>query len=444
MRRGEQEGQQPVAQQGRGEGVDQLGLQDLGRVEGAEPGRPGVLRRGVGQQAGLVGLAQRCRQGRGTAAQHPYRGEAGRVPGALGQRVVLAGREQRVRLGRAAHGLRGVVDEDVQRLALAPQLLAQAQHLARIAQVDGEDGQPVEPLLAARLGTEAAHRVVREARGDQQLRAVAQHHQRQLEPDLHPAAGEQHPASAQVGAQGASGGVVGGAGRAQAVVEGIDLSVGRLADVAGARLAEDPAGTGDGQRGVLAPAGRAGRGRCHHLGVGGRQFGTACPAPAQASVPREGRGDLLGVQAYRVVDGQRPQSGDRAMEGCQLLLAECVTHESPPVRCRAVGGPDRVRTGVSALTRRCACLCATDPPARARTTGFEPAYPPEQGGATASALRPAAHPDPIRAPYDRSHEFTTRPARKSDRSRPPPPPPCTRRTAPHSPASIRHRRFTRG
>ncbi len=227
---------------------------------------------------------------------------------------------------------------------------------------------------------------MREAGGHQQFGAVAQHHQRQLEADLHPAAGEEDPATAEVRAQGAAGGVVGGAPRAQAVVEGVDLAVGRLADVAAAGLAEHSAGTGRCERSVLAPVECAGRGRSAHLGIGGGQFVAACPAPAQPSVPREGRGDLLGAQPDRVVDGQCPQAGDRTVEGGQLLLADCVPHVSPPVPmlCRWWAGPDsnrrirpekavrlplryrptarpgdRIRTGVSVCAGRRDCLCAT-------------------------------------------------------------------------------------
>lgn len=230
-------------------------------------------------------------------------------------------------------------------MALPAQFLAQAQHLTRVAQVDGDHGQPVQPLLAARLGLEAPHGVVREAAGHQKLRAVAEHHQGQLEADLHATAGEQRAATREVGGQSAAGGVVGGAGGAEAVVERIDLSIGRLADIATARLAEDARVARHGQRRVLAPVGGAGRGGRHRVGVRGGRLGAPRFAAAQPSVAGEGRGDLLGAQPHGVVDGQLAQPADRAVEGGQLVLVDHVTHASPPpfVPCR---GPGRIRTDV--------------------------------------------------------------------------------------------------
>lgn len=348
--RGEQQGQQSVAEQCRGERVDQLGLQDLGRVECAQPGRPGVLRGGVGQQPCLVGLPQRRGERRGaTTGQRPHRCEPRCLPGPFGQSGALPGGQQRVRGGGPPYRLRGVVDQDVEGLALLPQLLADPQHLARITEIHRQHRQPVQPLRAARFGAEATHGVVRKAAGDEEFGAVAQHHQGQLEADLDPASGEQRATAAQVGGERTPGGVVGGAVRAQPVVEGVDLSIGRLADIAGAGLHEDAAAPGTGERCVLPPVERSRRGRGHHGRVGGGEFGAAHLAPAHPPVSREGRGDLFGAQPHRVVDGQCPQLADRTVERRQFVLCDraAVTHLSPPRVCAAVV-----------------------------LTGFEPAYPP--------------------------------------------------------------------
>lgn len=347
--RGEQQGQQPVAEQCRGERVDQLGLQDLGRVEFTQPRRPGVLRGGIGQQPGLVGLPQRRGERRGTTRQRPHRREPRRLPSPFGQPGALPTGQQRVRLGGSPHRLRGVVDQDVEGLTLLPQLLADPQYLTRITEVHRQHRQPVQPLRAARFDAEATHGVVREAAGDQEFGAVAQHHQGQLEADLDPASGEQRATAAQVGGERTPGGVVRGAVRAQPVVEGVDLSIGRLADIAGTGLHEDAAAPGTVERCILPPVERSRRGRGHHGRVGGGEFGAAHLAPAHPPVPREGRGDLFGAQPHRVVDGQRPQLADRTMECRQFVLRDraAVTHVSPPRVCAAVV-----------------------------LTGFEPAYPP--------------------------------------------------------------------
>ena len=77
------------------------------------------------------------------------------------QRIGLGGGQRRVGAGRAADRLRGVVDQDVQRAGLGDRV-RQRDHLRRVAQVDADDPQPVQPLGAVRHGLEAADRVDRE------------------------------------------------------------------------------------------------------------------------------------------------------------------------------------------------------------------------------------------------------------------------------------------
>lgn len=270
----------------------------------------------------------------------------------------LPARERRVRLWWTPDRLRRVVDQDVQRLALLPQLLAQAEDLARVTQVHCEDREPVQPLLAARHRAEAPLRVVRESAGDQEFRAVAQHHQGQLEADLHSAPGEQRAASAQIRAERAAGAVVGGAAGTEPVVEGVDLSIRCLADIAGPWPPEDSAGAFGAvrrdQRRVLTAVVGPGRGGRHHGRVGGGEFGPARLAPAQPSVTGEERGDLLGAQPHRVVDRQRAEPADHVVEDREVRLADptALAHPSRPARAvRSWPRPDsnrRIRHAIAA------------------------------------------------------------------------------------------------
>ena len=88
------------------------------------------------------------------------------------------------------------------------------------------------PLAEVRFLRVARGGIAREAGGDDQLRAGAQQLQAGLVADLDPAAGEQRDAAAQVGQFGALGEIELRAGRAQLVVEVVDLRVLLLADVA--------------------------------------------------------------------------------------------------------------------------------------------------------------------------------------------------------------------
>ena len=113
----------------------------------------------------------------------------------------LRGRGQvRVRLGRPPHGLRRVVDQDVER-ALGGDVVGEGDDLSRIAQVEADDAQAIDPVCAVVHRGEAPDGVVREARRDRRVGAVAEQPQRDVHPDLGPAAGEQRATSAQVGAR---------------------------------------------------------------------------------------------------------------------------------------------------------------------------------------------------------------------------------------------------
>jgi hypothetical protein len=232
---------------------------------------------------------------------------------AAGQRRLCRSRQVGVGRGRAAHGLGGVVDEDVQRPG-GGHIVGERDHLRGVAQVDPDDSQPVKPIGAVVHRREALDRVVREPRRDRRMGAVAQQPQRDVHPDLGPAAREQRPAPGQVGAGGAALVVQGGAGGAQLVVEGVDVPVAALADVARPGAHERTRRVGRGAGGqrqppglVVDPPGRAGRRRGRHrLVVRADRRPPLGPAPfldgLEQPADRAPDGDRVGVLGREPLD----------------------------------------------------------------------------------------------------------------------------------------------
>ena len=142
----------------------------------------------------------------------------------------------RVELGRTAHGLAGVVDDEVQARVLGRQFAAEGLHARRVAQVQAEDLQPVRPVAEIGFVGITRRRIAREAGGDDQLRTGAQQLQARLVADLDPPAGQQRDAPAQVGQFGALEEIELRAVRAHLVVEVVDQGVFLLAHVAVAQL----------------------------------------------------------------------------------------------------------------------------------------------------------------------------------------------------------------
>ena len=102
-----------------------------------------------------------------------------------------------VELGRAAHGLARVVDDEVEPVARRVEVVAERLDARRVAQIEAEDLEPVAPLVEVGFARVPQRRVAREAGRDDQLGAGAQELDAGLVADLHPAAGEQrHPAAA--------------------------------------------------------------------------------------------------------------------------------------------------------------------------------------------------------------------------------------------------------
>ena len=174
----------------------------------------------------------------------------------------LARHHVAIELGRPAHRLAGVVDDEVEPLTpVVPgqQEVAERLDARRVAQIEAEDLEPVGPRVEVGLARVAHRRVARKARGHDQVRAGAQQLEAGLVTDLDPPAGEQRDAAAKVRRLFALGEVEIAASRAELVVEGVQRLEVLLAGVAVPRLEKDP-GSG------IAGAGR-GTGRGFELAV---------------------------------------------------------------------------------------------------------------------------------------------------------------------------------
>ncbi len=143
--------------------------------------------------------------------------------------------QRRVRPGGPAHRLRGVVDQDVQRPGISDRV-GEADDLCRVAQVDTDDPQPVQPVPGIGPAGKPAYGITGKTGRDRRVSAVAEQAKRDVHPDLRAATGEQCPLAGQVGARVPSGVAEGRTVRTQLVIEGVDAGVVLLADVAGPRL----------------------------------------------------------------------------------------------------------------------------------------------------------------------------------------------------------------
>lgn len=265
---------------------------------------------------------------------------AGSSPAGSG---ALALDERGVGGGQPAHGLGGVVDQDVQRTLLRD-LVGERDDLAGVAQVDADDLQAVDPVRGVVHRLEAADGVLREARGDRGVGAVAQQPQRDVHADLGAAAGEQRPLAAEVGAGLAAGPVLVGALRAELVVEVVDLDVAGLADVAGAgalEYARDPplldAGGGQDALGLVVDAlGGAGGGGLGDRLVMGGLGGPALLAAALLDRAVDVRGGPAHLDRVRVVHVDLVELLEHAQADGQPLRVD-----ARPVR-HLVRGPGAV------------------------------------------------------------------------------------------------------
>src|SRR5688572_10180915 len=137
-----------------------------------------------------------------------------------------------VELRRPPHRLARIVDDEVEPRAPLQQLPAERLHARRMAQIQPEDLQPVPPVVEIRLARIPPRRIPRKPRRHDQLGPAAKQFEPGLIADLHPPTGQQRHAPVQIRQFGALAEIQLGAGRAQLVVEMMQLRVLRLARIA--------------------------------------------------------------------------------------------------------------------------------------------------------------------------------------------------------------------
>ena len=243
------------------------------------------------------------------------------------ERFGLAGDQQRVRAGRAAHGLRGVVDEDVER-TVGGNRVGQRHDLAGLAQVDPDDVQAIDPIGAVGHRREAARRVLREAGRDRRVRAVAQQPQRDVHADLRAPAGEQRASPGEIGAGLTALSVERRAVRAELVVEGVDLGVLALALVTRSRADQRAGGRArrarqlDAARLVVDPPGRR-RGRGGEDAAVGGGYRRSALGAAQLLHRLE---DLRGRAAHRhrlgMLDRELLDAGEHGQARLEVVAVD--------------------------------------------------------------------------------------------------------------------------
>ena len=199
----------------------------------------------------------------------------------IGERREFGIHQRLVRARGAPHGLRRIVDEDVERAARGD-VFGQSQDLRRVAQVDPDDLEPVQPVGGVRKAREPADGVAGKTRRDRGVGTVAEQAQRDVHADLRAAPGEQRPLAGEVGARFALAVAHRRAVRAELVVERVDQRVRLLADITGAGL-QQGAGRrrGRGRRdrdtpGLIVDAigsPRGGRGDHRAVGLGNERAG---------------------------------------------------------------------------------------------------------------------------------------------------------------------------
>jgi len=154
------------------------------------------------------------------------------------ERRLLPLDQVRVEPRRTPHGLAGVVDLEVEPRQRRVQPPAEQLDARGVAQVHPVDGEPVPPGREVRLARVTRRRVAREPGAGHDPAAGAQEQQGGLVADLHAGAGDQRHAPAQVRRRRPARAVLVAAGAAQLIVERVEPPVGRLADVALARLGQ--------------------------------------------------------------------------------------------------------------------------------------------------------------------------------------------------------------
>src|SRR5581483_4213883 len=148
------------------------------------------------------------------------------------RRLDLAAHQMIVEADRATDGLACVVQDDVEAVVVREELPTERLDARRVTEVDAVDREAIAPLREVGLARVAIGGVPREARRHDYACAGAEEHDRRLIPDLDARAGDQRHASAEVRRLVTLRPVELRARRAHRVVEEVDASKLRLADVA--------------------------------------------------------------------------------------------------------------------------------------------------------------------------------------------------------------------
>ena len=104
-----------------------------------------------------------------------------------------------VEVGRTAHRLTGVVDDEVEPITGGEYVVAEGLDARRVTEVESEHLESVAPLGEVRLGGIPRRGVTREAGGDDERSTASQQFDARLVADLHPPAREQCDRAGEVG-----------------------------------------------------------------------------------------------------------------------------------------------------------------------------------------------------------------------------------------------------
>ncbi len=137
-----------------------------------------------------------------------------------------------IKLGRAANGLAGVVDDEIEPRASGEQLLAEGLDAGCVAHVEAEDFETVAPVTKIGFHGVALGGVARKTSGDDELRAGAEEFEAGLIANLDAAPGEESDAAGEICQFGAFGEIEFGALGAELIVEMMNGGVVAFADVA--------------------------------------------------------------------------------------------------------------------------------------------------------------------------------------------------------------------
>jgi hypothetical protein len=151
--------------------------------------------------------------------------------------AALAGHHVFVEVGRAADGLAGVADDEIEAVACGKQMTAEGFDAGSVAEIKAEDFEAVRPGIEIGLSGVAGCGVARETSGDDEMRARPQEFDARLIADFNAPTGKERDTAREVGEFRALAEVEFRAGGAELVIEMMNDRVVALADIAVLRLA---------------------------------------------------------------------------------------------------------------------------------------------------------------------------------------------------------------